>query len=64
MNQSTHPAILSAVQPHSIDAHPLRAMLTPDEFAALSRQVQYCQVSWPVCLEIVRSESREGTGTK
>jgi hypothetical protein len=55
MSTTTHPEILLVEQPHSIDAHPLRSVLTPDEFHSLSRQVQYCQSSWPVCIEIVRT---------
>jgi hypothetical protein len=31
--------------------HPLRTILTPEEFAALSRQVQLGEVSWPQCYE-------------
>jgi hypothetical protein len=41
-------------EPHSIDRHPLRAMLTADEFARLRDDVQFCRVSWPVCIVVDR----------
>lgn len=38
---------------YSIDRNPIKAMLTAAEYAELARQVQYCEISWPVCIVVI-----------
>jgi hypothetical protein len=47
-------------KPHSLESHPMRDILTADEFRDLSRQVQYCEVSWPVCVQVEQANERIG----
>jgi hypothetical protein len=39
-------------QPHSITAHPLRSVLTDEEWNELRDDVQFCRVSWPISIQV------------
>jgi hypothetical protein len=41
---------------HSISRHPLREMLTEDEWKQLCVDVQFVRMSWPLLVEIRRDE--------
>ena len=38
--------------PHSIARHPLRELLTAEEWEQLKSDVQYCRVSWPISWKV------------
>lgn len=38
---------------HSIKRHPLRPLLSNEEWEQLRLDVQLCRISWPVGLEII-----------
>ena len=46
---------------HSITNHPLKELLTPEEWEQLLLDVQLCRVSWPQCWVLVTTpEYAEG----
>lgn len=36
--------------------HPLGDMMTDEEFAQLANDVQFCRISWPICVVIKGEE--------
>lgn len=48
-----------ADEKHSIERHPLRRLMTPEEWRRLRDDVQFCRVSWPVGI-VVQGEETDG----
>lgn len=44
---------------HSIARHPLRELLTVEEWQQLREDVQFCRVSWPISWIIEREEENQ-----
>jgi hypothetical protein len=45
---------MSTTPEHSLTTHPMRAMMSADEFRELARKVQFCEVSWPIGLHVLK----------
>lgn len=43
---------MTVEQGHSVSQHPLRALMSEEEWCKLRQDVQWCKVSWPIGLEL------------
>ncbi len=40
---------------HSLVRHPMREMLTDEEWRQLANDVQFCRVSWPIGVHYIKT---------